>query len=42
MDTHILPKWQKVKVVRYVIQNIMVTFTDSVNVHAMTELQDKL
>ena len=39
---YILPKWQKVKVVRRAVLNMMATFTDSVNVHAMIELQDRL
>ena len=41
-DKHILQKWQKVKVVRRAIPNMTATFTDSVNAHAMTELQDRL
>ena len=42
MEMHILPKWQKVKVVRRAVMNMTATFTDFVNVHAMTELQDRL
>ena len=37
-----MQKWHEVKVVKYVILNTMVIFTDFVNVHVMIELQEEL
>jgi hypothetical protein len=41
MEMSILQKWQTVKAVRRATLNMTAIFTNSVNVHVITELQDR-